>query len=189
MDLRYSARHRALQEEARGFVKKYGHLSPKTGGGRKRPDARALDWQKLLLERGYFARNIPREYGGFGLPVDILELAIIAEEFSNAGVSPGIMNQGISMLVPTLLEVGTKEQCIQWIGPTIRGDIIWCQGYSEPGSGSDLAAAKTSARVEDSQFIVNGQKIWTSSAHYADMMFLLCRTECGFRRSRPGVPI
>jgi len=177
MDLRYSARHRALQEEARGFVKKYGHLSPKTGGGRKRPDARALDWQKLLLERGYFARNIPREYGGFGLPVDILELAIIAEEFSNAGVSPGIMNQGISMLVPTLLEVGTKEQCIQWIGPTIRGDIIWCQGYSEPGSGSDLAAAKTSARVEDSQFIVNGQKIWTSSAHYADMMFLLCRTE------------
>jgi alkylation response protein AidB-like acyl-CoA dehydrogenase len=177
MDLRYSARHRALQEEARGFVKKYGHLSPKTGGGRKRPDARALDWQRLLLERGYFARNIPREYGGLGLPVDIMELAIIADEFSNAGVSPGIMNQGISMLVPTLLEIGTREQCIRWIGPTIRGDIIWCQGYSEPGSGSDLAAAKTSARVEDGQFIVNGQKIWTSSAHYADMMFLLCRTE------------
>ena len=177
MDLRYSSRHRALQEDARSFIKEYGHLSPKTGGGRKRPDARALDWQELLLERGYFARNIPREYGGFGLPVDIMELAIIAEEFSIAGVSPGIMNQGISMLVPTLLEVGTKEQCIRWIGPTIRGDIIWCQGYSEPGSGSDLAAAKTSARVEDSQFIVNGQKIWTSSAHYADMMFLLCRTE------------
>ncbi len=182
MDLRYSARHRALQEEARGFVKKYGHLSPKTGGGRKRPDARALDWQKLLLERGYFARNIPREYGGLGLPVDIMELAIIADEFSNAGVSPGIMNQGISMLVPTLLEIGTREQCIRWIGPTIRGDIIWCQGYSEPGSGSDLAAAKTSARIEDGQFVINGQKIWTSSAHYADMMFLLCRTE--FDRSK-----
>lgn len=122
MDLRYSSRHRALQEDARSFIKEYGHLSPKTGGGRKRPDARALDWQELLLERGYFARNIPREYGGFGLPVDIMELAIIAEEFSIAGVSPGIMNQGISMLVPTLLEVGTKEQCIRWIGPTIRGD-------------------------------------------------------------------
>ena len=182
MDLRYSARHRALQEEARGFVKKYGQLSPKTGGGRKRPDARALDWQKLLLERGYFARNIPREYGGLGLPVDIMELAIIADEFSNAGVSPGIMNQGISMLVPTLLEIGTREQCIRWIGPTIRGDIIWCQGYSEPGSGSDLAAAKTSARIEEGQFVINGQKIWTSSAHYADMMFLLCRTE--FDRSK-----
>lgn len=155
----------------------YGHLSPRSGGGRKRPDARALAWQKLLLERGYFARNIPREYGGFGLPVDIMELAIIADEFSNAGVSPGIMNQGISMLVPTLLEIGTKEQCSRWIGPTVRGEIIWCQGYSEPGSGSDLAAAKTVARVEDGQFVINGQKIWTSSAHYADMMFLLCRTE------------
>ena len=177
MDIRYSPQHRALQEDARSFIKKYGHLSPRTGGGRKRPDARALDWQKLLLERGYFARNIPREYGGFGLPVDIMELAIIADEFSNAGVSPGIMNQGISMLVPTLLEIGTKEQCARWIGPTIRGDIIWCQGYSEPGSGSDLAAAKTSARIEDGQFVINGQKIWTSSAHYADMMFLLCRTE------------
>lgn len=177
MDLRYSPQHRALQEDARSFVKKYGHLSPRTGGGRKRPDARALDWQKLLLERGYFARNIPREFGGFGLPVDIMELAIIADEFSNAGVSPGIMNQGISMLVPTLLEIGTREQCARWIGPTIRGDIIWCQGYSEPGSGSDLAAAKTSARIEDGQFVINGQKIWTSSAHYADMMFLLCRTE------------
>lgn len=177
MDIRYSPQHRALQEDARSFTKKYGHLSPRTGGGRKRPDARALEWQKLLLERGYFARNIPREYGGFGLPLDIMELAIIADEFSNAGVSPGIMNQGISMLVPTLLEIGTKEQCARWVGPTIRGDIIWCQGYSEPGSGSDLAAAKTSARIEDGQFVINGQKIWTSSAHYADMMFLLCRTE------------
>ncbi len=177
MDIRYSPQHRALQEDARSFIKRYGHLSPRTGGGRKRPDARALDWQKLLLERGYFARNIPREYGGFGLPVDIAELAIIADEFSNAGVSPGIMNQGISMLVPTLLEIGTREQCARWIGPTIRGNIIWCQGYSEPGSGSDLAAAKTSARIEDGHFAINGQKIWTSSAHYADMMFLLCRTE------------
>ena len=81
------------------------------------------------------------------------------------------------MLVPTLLEVGTEEQCAKWVGPTIRGEIIWCQGYSEPGSGSDLAAAKTHARVEDGHFVVNGQKIWTSSAHFSDMMFLLCRTE------------
>ena len=107
----------------------------------------------------------------------MLELAVIAEEIAKANVYPGIMNQGISMLVPTLLEVGTKEQCAKWIAPTIRGEIIWCQGYSEPGSGSDLAAAKTRAVVEDGHFVINGQKIWTSSAHYADMMFLLCRTE------------
>jgi alkylation response protein AidB-like acyl-CoA dehydrogenase len=87
------------------------------------------------------------------------------------------MNQGISMLVPTLLEVGTEEQRRRWVSPTIHGDVIWCQGYSEPGAGSDLASLRTRAVVEDGHFIVNGQKIWTSSAHYADMMFLLCRTE------------
>lgn len=177
MDLQYSAKYRSLQEEVRSFINEYRHLSPRTGGGRKRPDKRALDWQKLLLDRGFFARNIPKDYGGFGLPVDVMELSIIADEFSIAGISPGIMNQGISMLVPTLLEVGTKEQCARWIRPTISGDVIWCQGYSEPGSGSDLAAAKTAARIEDGHFVINGQKIWTSSAHYADMMFLLCRTE------------
>jgi len=177
MDLSYSAEYRALQDEVRAFIKKNAHRSPRTGGGRKRPDKRALDWQRLLLEHGYFARNIPKEYGGSGLPLDVMELAIIADEFSKAGVSPGLMNQGISMLVPTLLEVGTTEQCAKWVGPTIRGDIVWCQGYSEPGSGSDLAAAKTHARIDESHFVINGQKIWTSSAHYADMMFLLCRTE------------
>lgn len=177
MDLSYGPRYQALREEVRRFAARFGSLSPRTGGGRKRPDKRALEWQKLLLEHGYFARNIPSEYGGSGLRLDVLELAIIADEFSLAGLSPGIMNQGISMLAPTLLEVGTKEQCARWIGPTIRGEIIWCQGYSEPGSGSDLAAAKTHARVEKDHFVINGQKIWTSSAHFADMMFLLCRTE------------
>lgn len=177
MELAYSDKYLALQREVRAFVAKHGHLSPKPGGGRQQPSAKALEWQKLLLENGYFARTIPREYGGFGLPLDVLELAVIAEELSRGNVYPGIMNQGISMLVPTLLEVGTKEQCARWVEPTIRGNVIWCQGYSEPGSGSDLAAARTSAVVKDGQFVINGQKIWTSSAHYADMMFLLCRTE------------
>jgi alkylation response protein AidB-like acyl-CoA dehydrogenase len=79
--------------------------------------------------------------------------------------------------VPTLLEVGTDEQKKQWVEKTIRGDVIWCQGYSEPGAGSDLASLQTRGVLEDGHFVVNGQKIWTSSAHYADMMFLLCRTE------------
>ena len=177
MDLTHSKKYRALQGEVRAFIAKHGHLSPKPGGGRQKPSPKALAWQGLLLEHGLFARNIPREYGGFGLPLDVLELAIIAEEIARAGVYPGIMNQGISMLVPTLLEVGTKEQCARWIRPTIRGEVIWCQGYSEPGSGSDLAAARTNAVVENGHFVINGQKIWTSSAHYSDMMFLLCRTE------------
>jgi alkylation response protein AidB-like acyl-CoA dehydrogenase len=177
MQLTYSEKYRRLQGEVRAFIAKHGHLSPRPGGGRQKPSSKALAWQRLLLEHGYFARNIPKEYGGFGFSLDVLELAVIAEEMAKAGVSPGIMNQGISMLVPTLLEVGSKAQCARWVAPTIRGEVIWCQGYSEPGSGSDLAAAKTSATVEDGHFVINGQKIWTSSAHYSDMMFLLCRTE------------
>jgi alkylation response protein AidB-like acyl-CoA dehydrogenase len=177
MNLTYSERYLALQREVRAFVAKHGHLSPPVGGGRVKPSPKALVWQRLLLEHGFVARTIPKEYGGAGLPLDVLELAVIADELAKAGVDQGIKNQGISMLVPTLLEVGTEAQKRRWIEPTIRGDIVWCQGYSEPGSGSDLANARTSARVEDGQFVINGQKIWTSSAHYADMMFLLCRTE------------
>jgi alkylation response protein AidB-like acyl-CoA dehydrogenase len=107
----------------------------------------------------------------------VMEAAVIAAEFTAAGVYAGLTNQGISMLVPTLLEVGTDEQRQQWIGKTIRGDVIWCQGYSEPGAGSDLASLQTRGVLQDGHFVINGQKIWTSSAHYADMMFLLCRTE------------
>src|SRR3546814_13864237 len=81
------------------------------------------------------------------------------------------------MLGPTLLEVGREDQKKQWVETTIRGETIWCQGYSEPGSGSDLAAARTRADLDGDHFVVNGQKIWTSSAHYDDMLFLPCRTE------------
>ena len=177
MDLTLSDKHRALQEAVCAFIRDHGHASPKLGGGRKRPDQKALDWQKLLVDHGYVARTIPREYGGFGAEPDVMEAAVIAAEFAAAGVYAGLTNQGISMLVPTLLEVGTDEQKKQWIEKTIRGDVIWCQGYSEPGAGSDLASLQTRGVLHDGHFVINGQKIWTSSAHYADMMFLLCRTE------------
>jgi alkylation response protein AidB-like acyl-CoA dehydrogenase len=177
MNLSYSPKYRTLQDEVRAFVAKHGSKSPKASGGRKRPDNRTLDWQKILLEHGYAGRSIPKQYGGYGAEPDVLAGAIIAEEFSKAGIYAGLTNQGISMLVPTLIEVGTEEQKRRWIAPTLKGDIIWCQGYSEPGSGSDLASLRTNARVENGHFVINGQKIWTSSAHYADMMFLLCRTE------------
>ena len=177
MDLTLSEPYQALQAEIRDFVREYGHLSPKVGGGRKRPDQKTLDWQKRLLAHGYVGRTIPQEYGGAGKQPDIMEAAVIAGEFARANIYAGLTNQGISMLVPTLLEVGTDEQKREYVGPTIRGDIIWCQGYSEPGNGSDLANAQTKAELRDGNWIVNGQKIWTSSAHYADMMFLLCRTE------------
>jgi alkylation response protein AidB-like acyl-CoA dehydrogenase len=177
MDLRLSEEYQALQAEVRGFIAKFGDRSPKVGGGRKKPDQKTLDWQKILVEHGYAGRTIPTEYGGFGAEPDIMAAAVIAGEFAAAQVYAGLTNQGISMLVPTLLEVGTDKQKQAYIGPTIRGELIWCQGYSEPGNGSDLANAQTKAELRDGHWVVNGSKIWTSSAHYADKMFLLCRTE------------
>ena len=177
MDLTYSATHRALQDEVRAFIRDKGHLSPRFGGGRKRPDQQTIDWQGMLLERGYIARTVPRAYGGFGAEPDVLETAIIADEFSKAGVSPGMLNQGVLIVAPTLLDIGTQEQCETWVKRTLTGEVIWCIGNSEPGSGSDMANAQTKAVVDGGDFVVNGHKIWTSSAHYADVMMLLCRTE------------
>jgi alkylation response protein AidB-like acyl-CoA dehydrogenase len=182
MDLRYGEEYEAFREEVRNFIKEYGHLSPNISGsglsgGIHKPSERTVEWQKLLVEKGYTSRTIPKEYGGFGGEPDPLKTLIVSEEFTRAGLSPGLSGQGISMLVPTLLEAGSEEQKRSYVGPTIRGEMIWCQGYSEPGAGSDLASLQTSAREEGDDFIINGQKIWTSSAHYADMMFVLVRTE------------
>ncbi len=177
MELEYSDHHRALQDEVRAFIDAHRDAAPSLAAVRKKPDEQTLAWQRLLIEHGYVGRTVPREYGGAGATPDVLEAAIIAEEFTGAGVSQGIANQGISMLVPTLLEVGTQEQRERWIEPTLRGDILWCQGYSEPGAGSDLASLKTHAHVDGDDFVINGQKIWTSSAHFADMIFILVRTE------------
>ena len=149
-------------------------------GGRASPEM--LAWQALLIEKGYSARTIPRDYGGHGGEPDILETIILAEEFARAGVPAGVSGPGVDMLVPTLLAHGTEEQKRRWIAPTIRGELVWCQGYSEPGSGSDLASLQTAAVEDGDELVINGQKTWTSSAQVADMMFALVRTERGEAR-------
>ncbi|OYV33108.1 MAG: hypothetical protein B7Z80_25010 [Rhodospirillales bacterium 20-64-7] len=115
-------------------------------------------WQGLLIDAGLAARTIPKAFGGYGATPDILESRIIAESFIAVGAPGPLAGQGISMLVPTLLEAGTDEQKRLWIGPTLRGEIIWCQGYSEPGSGSDLASLATRAHEDGDDFVINGQK-------------------------------
>ena len=107
----------------------------------------------------------------------MLKAQIIREEFARARAPGEMAGIGPSMLVPTLLEKGSEWQKEKFIAPTIRGDIIWCQGYSEPGSGSDLASLQTRAELVGDEWVINGQKIWTSGAHRADYMFCLCRTE------------
>ena len=173
MDLSYGPEYEAFRNEVRAFAKEFGGRAPRVFGFNE--DTRA--WQRLLIEHGYAARTIPKKYGGFGGTADILKSRIIAEELIAAGLPMGMANQGISMLVPTLLELGTEEQKQRWIGPTLRGEVTWCQGYSEPGAGSDLASLSTRAVEDGDDFVINGQKIWTSTAAQADMIFCLVRTE------------
>jgi alkylation response protein AidB-like acyl-CoA dehydrogenase len=171
MDLSFGPEYDEFREEVRSFISTHRDSAPKGNSG----DAKA--WQKKLIEHGYTARTIPKEYGGYGAEPDILKSRIIAEEFGSAGVHQGLGGQGISMLVPTLLEMGTEAQKQQFIAPTIHGDMVWCQGYSEPGAGSDLASLRTSAVLDGDEWVINGQKIWTSTAHLADWIFCLVRTE------------
>jgi len=177
MDLECGPEYDAFREEVRQFLKSHGDRAPAGKDRAARPSTEAVEWQKLLIEHGYTARTIPKEYGGYGAEPDILKSRIIAEEFSRAGIPGGLANQGISMLVPTLLELGTEKQKRQWVEPTLKGEVVWCQGYSEPGAGSDLASLKTSAQADKRDFVINGQKIWTSTAKEADMIFCLVRTE------------
>ena len=135
------------------------------------------EWQKLLIENGYFARNIPKQYGGYGGDLDIVKNVIINTEFSKAGIPSGSGGQGIDFLVPTLLEMGTEEQRQQYIKPALHLETIWCQGYSEPNAGSDLASLQTKGVLDGDEWVINGQKIWTSTAKYSQMMFCLVRTE------------
>ncbi|PHQ66767.1 MAG: acyl-CoA dehydrogenase [Sneathiella sp.] len=182
MDLNDRRDHLAFREEVQRFLRDYKDQAPTESAHTyrllPRPySEKVKNWQRLLVERGYAARNVPKAYGGVGAEPDILKNRIIADEFFAAGMPQGLYGQGISMLVPTLLEHGTEDQKLEWIGPTIRGEIMWCQGYSEPNSGSDLASLQTSAAEDGDDFIINGSKIWTSSAHIAPMIFALIRTE------------
>lgn len=175
MDLTLSPEHQAFQAEVDAFLAGAKDSWPSRGLGLRAPEA--LAWQRRLIAKGYAARTVPREYGGFGAGPDILKGRIIAESFARAGAPMGLANQGVSMLVPTLLQLGTEAQKLRWIGPTLAGEVIWCQGYSEPGAGSDLANLTTRAVEDGDDLVINGQKIWTSTAMQADMMFCLVRTE------------
>ena len=133
-------------------------------------------WRKTLSENGYLALNWPKEFGGRGLSQ--MEQVIIAEEFTKAGVPMGGPNDGfgITMVGNTILRWGTDEQKAHYIPRILSGEDTWCQGYSEPNAGSDLGNLGTRAVLDGDEFIVNGQKIWTSAGHLADHIFVLCRT-------------
>ena len=146
------------------------------GGGRKRkgtnPDAYV--WLGRMAEKGWTAPTWPKEYGGGGLPKD--EFLILLEELQRIKARPPLGGMGISMIGPTLLEYGTEDQKQRHLPSIINGDIAWCQGYSEPGAGSDLASLQTRAEDKGDYYLVNGSKVWTSGAMHADWIFCLVRT-------------
>jgi alkylation response protein AidB-like acyl-CoA dehydrogenase len=132
-------------------------------------------WLERMAEKGWTTPTWPSEYGGGGL--DTSAYVALIEEMRRIDARPALAGMGTSMIGPTLLEYGTEEQKAEHLPRIARGEVAWCQGYSEPGSGSDLASLSTRAVDNGDHFVINGQKIWTSGAQWADWMFCLVRTD------------
>jgi alkylation response protein AidB-like acyl-CoA dehydrogenase len=139
-----------------------------------RSDA-AIQWRDRAAARGWTAPAWPTQYGGGGLAKE--QHQVLAQEMARIKALPPATGMGLAMIGPTLLEMGTEEQRQRHIPKIITGEAQWCQGYSEPGAGSDLASLQTKAVLDGDEFVINGQKIWTSGAQYANWMFALVRTD------------
>jgi alkylation response protein AidB-like acyl-CoA dehydrogenase len=186
MDLNYSPEELAFRNEVRAWlqaslprdlkdkVASYAHLSKED----------LLRWHRILAKQGWVAPAWPREWGGTGW--SLVQRYIFEEELGYAG-GPMLIPFGLSMCAPVLLRFGTEAQKQRFLPRIYQGEDFWCQGYSEPGSGSDLASLKTRATRDGDSYIVNGQKIWTTLAHYADWIFCLVRTDADTERRQEGI--
>jgi alkylation response protein AidB-like acyl-CoA dehydrogenase len=179
MEPRYTPEAEAYREKVQAFLAE--HL-PSTWQGTGALEGDRLSefetsWRKTLYENGMLGLSWPQEYGGAGLTP--LELVVVAEEFAKAGVPSGGPNDvfGIQMVGNTILQWGTDEQKAHFLPRILSGADRWCQGYSEPNAGSDLANVGTRAVLDGDEWVLNGQKIWTSAGHLADWIFVLARTD------------
>ena len=143
---------------------------------------RCKRWQATLYQGGWAGITWPKEYGGRG--ASAMEAMIFNQEQAGFDVSAGVFSVGIGMAGPTIIAHGTDAQKEQWLDPLLRGERIWCQLFSEPGAGSDLAGLATRAVRDGDEWVVNGQKVWTSGAHYSDLGILLARTDLDARKHR-----
>jgi len=179
MDLSYSPEELAFQGEVRSWLKKnvpqrQRDERPMDWGDARRI-AQAKAWQRKVYDAGYLALGWPKEYGGQG--ADVMRQTIVNEEMVRAR-APGLVGMmGIQMVGPTLIQHGTEEQRRRHLPKILGAEEVWCQGYSEPGAGSDLAGLQTRAVRDGDDYILNGQKIWTSYGDKADSMFILVRTD------------
>jgi alkylation response protein AidB-like acyl-CoA dehydrogenase len=179
MDVRYPPEAEVYREKVQAFLAE--HLPPNWKGmGSLEGEAYTefmASWRKILSEHGYLAVSWPKEYGGPGLTP--LEQVVLAEEFTKAGVPQGAVNDvfSVQMIGNTLLEWGTEEQKQYFLPRILSGEDVWCQGYSEPNAGSDLGNLGCRAVLDGDEWVINGQKIWNSAGHLANMIFVLCRTD------------
>ena len=139
-----------------------------------------VEWERVLGAAGWIGLGWPREFGGRGATVD--QQIIWAEEYVRAQAPARTNHMGENLLAPTLIEYGTPEQCARFLPGILRGDERWCQGYSEPNAGSDLANVQTKARLDGDEWVIDGQKVWTSLAHVSHWCFVVARTEPGSQR-------
>jgi alkylation response protein AidB-like acyl-CoA dehydrogenase len=184
MDFRDTSEEAAFRKEVREFLDKdlpdrFRGISASPllgdGGGDMRSRFQELkEWRARLAEKGWIAPAWPKEYGGAGMSV--MQQFIMNEEFAEAR-APQVGGMGVSMIGPTLIIHGDEDQKEEHLGRILSGEVQWCQGFSEPGSGSDLASLQTRAVRDGDDYVINGQKIWTSGATYAHWMFMLARTD------------
>jgi alkylation response protein AidB-like acyl-CoA dehydrogenase len=178
MDLRYPPEAEKFRVEVRDWLE--AHLPPGYGepGFFASPEERAAfhkKWTEQLYKGGWICATWPEEYGGRGLST--MEGVVLAEEFARAGAPMRADFFGDTLVGPTILRWGTEEQKQFFLPKILSGEIAWCQGFSEPDAGSDLASLRTRAELDGDEWVINGQKVWTTQAHHADYIFLLCRTD------------
>ncbi|MGA2124358.1 MAG: acyl-CoA dehydrogenase family protein [Acidimicrobiales bacterium] len=178
MDLTYPPEAESFRKEIRAWLEENlpaGWFEP---GFTLSPEERRefnTTWPTKLFEGGWICAGWPTEYGGKGL--SLIEQVVLNEEFAKANAPMRADFFGDTLVGPTILQWGTDEQKKQFIPGILNGTITWCQGFSEPNSGSDLASLKTSAVLDGDEWVINGQKVWTTQAQYADYVFLLTRTD------------
>ncbi|HZR84309.1 MAG TPA: acyl-CoA dehydrogenase [Candidatus Binatia bacterium] len=180
MDFAYTAEQERFRAEVRTFLERA--LPAGWGTASYRPPREAAEivafdraFQKKLYDAGYSGLSWPKEYGGRG--ASLVEQIIFMEETARAKAPLPVNLAGLTMAGPVLIKHGTEKQKARFLRPILTSDEIWCQGFSEPGAGSDLASLRTSAVLDGDDFLVNGQKVWTSWAHQADWCMLLVRTD------------
>ncbi len=186
MDLNYSNEELAFRDEVRAWLAKNvpADLSDKMADHEGMSKEDIVRWHKILAKKGWVAPAWPKEWGGTGW--NVVQRYIFEEECGFAGTPP-LIPFGLTMCAPVLHKFGTEAQKKRFLPRIYNGDDFWCQGYSEPGSGSDLASLKTKAENKGDHYLVNGQKIWTTLGHYADWIFCLVRTDSQASKRQEGI--